>query len=199
MVIFLFLLIWLQLETNTQVPYKPLQNDFLVFLNSNPARPDIPMDSARELQQGHLANIKKLYKEDILKVAGPLKGGGGIFIITAKNSKKAKEALKDDPAIKAGRFILSFHKIQIDAGEICKVAEDVPLANYTLVKYNDQVMNLSFPEDKLIFAASFPNKGGIHIYKEKKEELINSDISTPNDHLDFVKTFWVGKGVFCEN
>lgn len=69
--------------------------------------------TAAKIQQGHMANINRLYYEGKLKVAGPFGDGGnwqGIFIFDAgaagcKTKEEMEQILKSDPAISNGRLI----------------------------------------------------------------------------------------------
>jgi len=63
--------------------------------------------TAAKLQEGHLANINRLYNEGKIKVAGPFGGGGdwlGLFIFDCPTQKEVDSLLKTDPAIGAGRL-----------------------------------------------------------------------------------------------
>lgn len=69
--------------------------------------------TAAKIQQGHMANINRLYYEGKLKVAGPFGDGGnwqGIFIFDAgaegcKTKVEMEKLLQTDPAIANGRLI----------------------------------------------------------------------------------------------
>jgi uncharacterized protein len=69
--------------------------------------------TAAKIQQGHMANINRLYYEGKLKVAGPFGDGGnwqGIFIFDAsaegcKTKEQMELLLKTDPAIANGRLV----------------------------------------------------------------------------------------------
>jgi uncharacterized protein len=63
--------------------------------------------TAAKLQEGHLANINRLYNEGKIKVAGPFGGGGdwlGLFIFDCPSRNEVDSLLKTDPAIGAGRL-----------------------------------------------------------------------------------------------
>lgn len=68
--------------------------------------------TAAKIQEGHVANISRLYKDGKLKVAGPFgneRVRQGIFIFDCDTKEEVEQLLKTDPAISAGRFIDEIH------------------------------------------------------------------------------------------
>jgi uncharacterized protein YciI len=68
--------------------------------------------TAAAIQEGHMANINKLYYEGKLKVAGPFGDEGnwlGIFIFDCNTKEEVEALLKTDPAIAAGRLAYEIH------------------------------------------------------------------------------------------
>lgn len=73
--------------------------------------------TAVALQEGHMANIRRLYAEGKLKVAGPFGDDGnwrGIFIFDQSapgctTKEEMEQQLKTDPAIAAGRLSYEIH------------------------------------------------------------------------------------------
>ena len=64
--------------------------------------------TAATIQTGHLANIRKLYNEGKIKVAGPFGEGGdwqGLFIFDCETKEEVEKLLQTDPAIAAGRLV----------------------------------------------------------------------------------------------
>ena len=60
-----------------------------------------------KLQEGHMANINKMYYDGKLKVAGPFGDDGpwrGIFIFDCETKEEVEQLLKGDPAIAVGRL-----------------------------------------------------------------------------------------------
>ena len=65
-----------------------------------------------KIQEGHMANINRLYNEGKLKVAGPFGDDGkwvGIFIFDCATKEEVVTLLKTDPAIAAGRLAYDIH------------------------------------------------------------------------------------------
>jgi uncharacterized protein len=63
--------------------------------------------TAAKIQEGHMANINRLYAEGKLKVAGPFGDDGdwrGIFIFDVPTKDEVEQLLKTDPAVAAGRL-----------------------------------------------------------------------------------------------
>lgn len=68
--------------------------------------------AAAKIQEGHRANIHRLYNEGKLKVAGPFGDEGkwiGIFIFDCSTREEAEKLLATDPAIAAGRLNFEIH------------------------------------------------------------------------------------------
>ena len=69
--------------------------------------------TATKIQEGHLANIEKLYGEGKIKVAGPFGEGSepktvgwqGLFIFDCESKEEVEKLLKTDPAVAAGRLV----------------------------------------------------------------------------------------------
>lgn len=68
--------------------------------------------TAAKIQEGHMANINRLYKAGKLKVAGPFGDDGdwlGIFIFDCATREELETLLKTDPAVAAGRLKYDIH------------------------------------------------------------------------------------------
>jgi uncharacterized protein YciI len=68
--------------------------------------------TAAKIQEGHMANINKLYYDGKLKVAGPFGDDGkwrGIFIFDCKDKEEVENLLKTDPAVASGRLAYEIH------------------------------------------------------------------------------------------
>lgn len=79
---------------------------WFVLLTAGPHR-DQDKATAAKIQDGHLANIRRLYAEGLLKVAGPFGDDGnwqGIFIFDYPDKAGLEKILQTDPAISSGRL-----------------------------------------------------------------------------------------------
>ena len=68
--------------------------------------------TAAKIQEGHMANITRLYNEGKIKVAGPFGDDGnwrGIFIFDAATKEEVETLLTTDPAISSGRLSYEIH------------------------------------------------------------------------------------------
>ena len=68
--------------------------------------------TAAKIQDGHMANIRRLYADGKLKVAGPFGDEGtwrGIFIFDCETKEEVEQLLNTDPAIAAGRLSYELH------------------------------------------------------------------------------------------
>jgi len=68
--------------------------------------------TAAKIQQGHMANITRLYNEGKIKVAGPYGDDGnwrGIFVFDAATKEEVETLLTTDPAISSGRLSYEIH------------------------------------------------------------------------------------------
>ena len=68
--------------------------------------------SAAKIQEGHMANINKLYYEGKLKVAGPFGDDGnwrGVFIFDCATKEEVEKLLNTDPAVSSGRLSFEIH------------------------------------------------------------------------------------------
>lgn len=173
---------------------------FFVFLNSNPDREELSEDEVIKLQEGHMNNITRLADEGKLLIAGPVKGGGGIFVLIAPTIEEANAYLQTDPAIKADRFKIEVYPMNIAEGNLCKVSgDDFKMAAYTLTRYAGDV---SF-KDKSKVLTQINFEGGetgivvanYDLEKGSAEEL--SNYFTVDKNI-YTKTLWIAKGSFCE-
>ncbi len=68
--------------------------------------------TAAHIQEGHMANITRLYNEGKLKVAGPFGDDGdwrGLFIFDCAGKEEVISLLQTDPAIASGRLAYEVH------------------------------------------------------------------------------------------
>jgi uncharacterized protein YciI len=91
----------------TQSPESTIRQYWFVLLTKGSNR-DQDSVTAAKLQAGHLANIKRLYGDGKIKVAGPFGEKGdwqGIFIFDCDTKEEVEKLLNTDPAIAAGRMV----------------------------------------------------------------------------------------------
>ncbi len=95
-----------------KMPEPQIRQYWFVLLTSGPNRSQDSVTAAK-LQIGHLNNIRRLYSEGKVKVAGPFGEEGdtmasdwqGYFVFDCAGRQEVEELLKTDPAIAAGRMI----------------------------------------------------------------------------------------------
>ena len=88
-----------------------LKQYFFVLLTKGPNREQDSLTAAK-LQDGHMANTRRLAGLGKLIVAGPFGDDGnwrGIFIFDCKTEQEVKDYLRTDPAIAAGRLNFEIH------------------------------------------------------------------------------------------
>ncbi len=84
---------------------------FFVMLMTGPNRTQDSVTAAK-IQEGHMANINKLYYAGKLKVAGPFGDNGnwkGIFIFDCATKEEVESLIKTDPAVVSGRLSYEIH------------------------------------------------------------------------------------------
>jgi uncharacterized protein YciI len=103
----------------------PIEFDKFMFvlLVRPPNAPDFPKEELTKMQEGHMANMGRLHKEGKLLKAGPVedysgRNARGIFILTTESQEEAREWMKDDPLINAGRLVPEMMKWYVEKGEL---------------------------------------------------------------------------------
>ena len=84
----------------------------LGFLKKGPNWGQGSKEESARIQDGHMANIRKMAAAGKLIVAGPMGDDTdlrGIFIFKAKSPDEVLAMCAEDPAIKAGRLLLELH------------------------------------------------------------------------------------------
>ncbi|MEP7015124.1 MAG: YciI family protein [Verrucomicrobiota bacterium] len=99
-------------------------DSFILVLLLRPTNaPDIPKPELEQLQEQHIANIRRLHAEGKLLKAGPTEDQSGrnvrgIFILTTDSVDKAREWVGSDPLIKRGRLIAEYLKWYVEKGTL---------------------------------------------------------------------------------
>lgn len=219
-ILFLFMLL------STSLYAQESTSRFFVFLNRNPDRAIISDDSAKTLQNGHMANIEALYKQGKLICAGPFENGGGIFIIVAKSTADAINLISGDPAIKANRFLIECFPLVTNYGNICRIDGEYKMVSYQFIRfrfnpdskmpspiainqvYESHITYLSWllgQSENLLFDADFCQwEGGFMLLNQadaaKVVEIANNDpLVKSGIYLPEIRKLFVAQGVFCEN
>ena len=100
-----------QNDTKEKNPAQQIRKYWFVMLTKGVNRTQDSV-TANKIQEGHLANITRLYKEGKIKVAGPFGDDGnwrGIFIFDCETQAEVEKLLNTDPAIAAGRLSYEVH------------------------------------------------------------------------------------------
>lgn len=102
---------------------------YMVFLKKGPAWTAAETPETRALQEAHMANIRALWQDRKLVVAGPMGDDGdlrGIFVFDVTTLDEAKALAASDPAVKAGRLLAEIHPWWVErralpeAGRYCQ-------------------------------------------------------------------------------
>jgi len=103
----------------------PIEFDsfILVLLVRPPNAPERPKPELEQLQEGHMANMRRLADEGKLFKAGPTEDFSGrnvrgIFILKTESVDQAREWVATDPLIKAGRLTPEFLKWYVQKGTL---------------------------------------------------------------------------------
>ena len=103
----------------------PIEFDsfILVLLVRPPNAPEKPKAELDQLQEGHMANMRRLADEGKLFKAGPTEDFSGrnvrgIFILKTESVDQAREWVATDPSVKAGRLAPEFMKWYVQKGTL---------------------------------------------------------------------------------
>jgi uncharacterized protein YciI len=99
-------------EEAKPAPTITMKTYYLGLIKKGPAWTPDETPEVRALQEGHMANIRKLGAEGKLLLAGPFLDGGdlrGLFLFEVATQEEAKALCETDPAVKAGRLVVEVH------------------------------------------------------------------------------------------
>jgi uncharacterized protein YciI len=83
------------------------------------------------IQEGHMAHLQAMWKAGKLVLAGPLADEGdwrGVLIYRTKSLDEAQRLANDDPAVKAGRLMVTMHPWMVQKGILPDPLEGEPAA-----------------------------------------------------------------------
>ena len=93
---------------------------YLTLLKKGPAWTREQTPATKALQEAHLANIRQLWQDQKMIVAGPTDDAAaelrGIFVIKAGSLDEAKALAASDPAVKAGRLVATVYPWWVEEG-----------------------------------------------------------------------------------
>lgn len=108
----------------TKAAMPPNMESFILVLLVRPAdAPTYDEAKLKEIQAGHLANIKRLANEGKIVLAGPFEDHSGrnvrgMFLMKTDSVEQAREWTATDPAVKAGRLKPEFLKWFTEKGRV---------------------------------------------------------------------------------
>lgn len=94
-------------EADAPAPPMKMKRYFLALLSKGPTWDPGESAEIQRIQEGHMANIRRLAAEGKLALAGPFEDAGdlrGLFVLDAATMEEARALCDSDPAIAAGRL-----------------------------------------------------------------------------------------------
>lgn len=92
---------------------------YLGLLERPPHPPRLSAEELERIQEGHLANIRKMADAGALVIAGPVENGDdlrGILIFRDLNVQRIRDLVAEDPAVQAGRLQLKLYRWMVPRG-----------------------------------------------------------------------------------
>lgn len=99
----------------------PMTTVYLVLLKKGPAWSAGETPASKGIQEAHMANIRAMWQERKLIIAGPVEDQAdlrGIFVFQAKSLDEAKAWAESDPAVKAGRLVPVIYPWWVEKGAL---------------------------------------------------------------------------------
>ena len=93
-------------------PKYEMTNYIMGLLRRAPNWTAASTEETQRIQEGHMANIRKMAATGKLIVAGPFTDNGdlrGVLIFQNTSMDEAKAMADQDPAVKAGRLVVELH------------------------------------------------------------------------------------------
>lgn len=124
---------------------QPIMTTYVVgVIRRGPSWGSGTADDAQRIQEGHMANIRKMASTGKLIIAGPFEDRDvrGLFIFGVDSEDDARALLRDDPAVESGRLIVDLYQWFAPAGlstdqvvrsrkPLAALVRDVQRADYT--------------------------------------------------------------------
>jgi uncharacterized protein len=85
---------------------------YVGFLYKGPKWSPEQTPEVKTIQEGHMANIRRMGEAGKLLIAGPFTDDGdlrGLYVFRADSTEEARALVESDPAVKAGRFRFELH------------------------------------------------------------------------------------------
>jgi uncharacterized protein YciI len=104
--------LWGQNEKPTKEPQYEMTTYLMGLLRRGPTWSPAVTAETQRIQEGHMANIRKMADTGKLIVAGPFSDDGdlrGVFIFQNTSMEEAKTMVDLDPAVRAGRLVVELH------------------------------------------------------------------------------------------
>lgn len=200
-------------KEGSSAPGQPAASFFFVLLKRPANSPQMSKEDGNELQEAHMANIRKMHEEHKLVIAGPFMDDGvlrGIFVLKAASLDQAKEWANSDPTIKAGRLsaeargpwmirpqgihetntpntLEKYSLLLVHQGDKWDPKSSVP---QDLVKQHLSYLMGLMQQGKLALAGPFRDEGelkGIFIYSVPMEEAMKLEAEDPMVKNGFFK------------
>lgn len=190
-----------------------------VFLHHRTDLTPLPKEESDKLMEGHMANIQKMAKEGNLLAAGPLEGGGGIFIFRPSTRQEVEEWISPDPGIQAKRWNVEMLTYEPLVGGVCVAKPPYEMTLYTfiqfkpkiykfnvegagetVVKHEKFIKQLSTAGNVIAYGSFGGEDGGVLVMKgDVQQDAILQDPAVTAALFDpEFKKLYIAKGAFCE-